>query len=255
MPLVILSCNPKTDHHKYRTDLDLNGLNGKVKKMEKQLYIAEVDSASGMLRRGTLFTVYTYEFNEKGYLTSFIEIHPSEDYTQAYEYDGKGYNIGFYRVELGDTFRDKCSLVLNDQGWMMKEIWLENGEDLLETYVNRHDANGNVIETSVYVPGKEGIQRRQEYIYDENGDRMETKYFDSQNTLVMHIVQRHDDNRQITGRTVSRLVGENWLSQKDEHHYQMLDEQNNWLRQISTYNLGDPLNQNYKWTERILEYY
>jgi len=257
VPLIcLIACSTSTvDQFKNKTDWEMNNIKGKTMTMTKWLYEAKLDTVSGQLVKGKLETVYTYNFNEKGYLTSFNESVPSEDFIQSYQYDGKGYVKEFYRVEMGDTMRDKCSLVLNDKGWVMQEIWLEGGEKLQMRYVNIFDDQGEIISTTAYEPGQDVPKLKQEYIIDEHGNRAEIRFFDSQDVLRQKNVQTFNENREITEMASHRLFGENWVVRYHEYNYAEADATGNWTRQITALNLGDSLNQRFKWTERGMEYF
>ncbi|MBR9860710.1 hypothetical protein GYB22_08160 [bacterium] len=254
--LAIAACtSDEADYYKLKTDWELNNVKGKPSKMVKWLYSVEVDSASGQLKRGALETIYTYNFNKEGYLTSFLEEVPSQNFSQGYNYNGKGYVLDFFRVEMGDTLRDSCALTLNDKGWVIEEVWYENGETKQMTYLNEHDEEGNIVGTKALEPGKEVPKLRQEYDLDENGNRTEIRFYDSQDALRQKHEQRFNEDNELTVLIISRLVGENWLKRANEYQYSEDDEIGNWTRQMAIYNVGDSLNQHYKWTERQMTYF
>lgn len=264
-----------TDGKKKKTDVEDEGLKGKVKSVRVYRYysiddktfsinhltMSKTDSSYHLKvnydEKGNLLgwegnkgeKLLTITFNKSGYRYTATKFNTDgiRTYLDSFFYDTKGNMIedkGFaYR---GDTLLLACKnkYEFDSKGNMTKMFSYASTNEIGDKWLYKYDANGNQTEQTEYSPKGIFLQKRI-YKYDDKGNVSETSFYGD--SLIFKNVYKYNDK----GFVIEEL---HYSSDKiiDQHYFYKYeyDEKGNVIKKICPDNLEQtPL------TIRVIEYY
>jgi hypothetical protein len=165
--LFCFSWNEKNDDvREKKTDVEKDGLNGKVKQV----------------------TLNCFYVNEKS--GEIIKEKKCDDNNYSVVYDVKGKKIEL-TVHSSGWRNEKRVFKYNTKGTLSELHLFDADNNLLSKFIDNCDENGNKIESNLYDTDNNLINR-QTYKYDDKGNEIEHNEYNSKNILILKHIYKYD---------------------------------------------------------------
>ena len=177
--LICFCGNKKNDDiREKKTDLEKDGLRGKVRQVNINCFYANEKSGEIIKEKKCDDNNYSVIYNDKGEKAE-LTVH-------------------------GSGWRNEKRLFKYDTKGNLSELHLFDADNkLLSKYIDNCDENGNKIESNLY-DADNNLLNRQAYKYDEKGSETERNEYNSKNMLVLkHIYKYDQEGNQIASSTYS----------------------------------------------------
>ena len=220
---------------KLASDVTLDGLHGRVKKVTKVTYEARTDF-QGVTSEGDMLERLETTYNSKGWRKTMAYVTPEADiiFRSRFKHDGFGLTTVEQIVDNNENVIGRTYYSYDAQN-VLKEMWVEDAERQIESrtlvrfdaqgrLVQRslNDAAGNIYKREVFTYAGNNVDKKvvfdrngkkmQEwrYEYDENNEPVSQTLYDyseAEPEMYITIFQyEYDTNGNWTRRTESELI-------------------------------------------------
>lgn len=230
----------------------LDGLRGKVAKVDSRLYVAIVEGDA--MRRGEALEHLETIYNAKGQRRSISYLSTEEDllFRTRYKHDAFGYTTLEHIVDNNDAVIGRTYYVY-DPNFVLTETYIEDAERQVESRTRyRYDATGRLTQRSYNDPLGQ-VFRREMLRYNGDGTLLSNTIYDRQDQKVMEIRYEYDRYRQPVSKTVFDYSEEEAEIFVTLYRYQY-DDQGNWVQRTEYSVDGGNTTPEYI-TERTIQYF
>lgn len=232
----IISC---TNNNK-KTDTQLLKLNEEVKYLEICTY--KVVEKGGKIGKGNLIAYKFIEYNEDGYMVSYID----NTFKSTFKYDSKGNKVELNSFNRNSKLEYKTKFKTDSLGNVIEESFYKANNELKNKTTYRYDSIGNKIEVNNFNKG--GIlEYKITYLYDKKANIIEEYKYKSNGVLEYKTTYLYDtkNNKIEENNYINGL-----LAKKTKYKYEF-DQNSNWKRRTAF----DKNNQIESITERKIFYF
>ncbi len=227
---------------KSSTDIAIDGLHGKVKKVLKTTYEARTDF-QGVTSEGDILERLETVYNTKGWRKTMSYITPEADvvFRSRFKHDGFGLATVEQIVDNEERIIGRTYFSYDAQN-MLKETWVEDADRQIESRTQmRYDAQGRLIQRSIN-DAMGNIFKREVYTY--SGNNVEKKVvFDRKGNKMQEWRYEYDANNEPVSQTLydySEAEPEMFITIFNYEY----DSNGNWTRRTESELFdGDPIMQ------------
>lgn len=237
----------------YKTDVTLDGYQGKVKNVEQKLYEAVV--RQDKMERGELMEHLQTVYNSKGLRKNMTFLSTGENdviFRTRYKHDGFGLMTLEHIVDpeekvIGRTY------YLYDKSNVLSEVYVEDAERQIENRtLMYYDGQGRLSQRSYNDPFNE-IYKREVYTYDGRGNISKTVVLDGNKKKMQEWRYEYDEHNQPVSQTLY-----DYTEAEPEVFITLFvyryDDKGNWV-QKTEYTLDNERTIPQFITERTIEYF
>lgn len=233
------------------SDLQASSLYGPVSKLKESTYSA-VKEADGW-KKLVLQTVDDYAYNKAGFVNYSMYSVPNYFYSETYIYDEEGRPVRFQEVRGRDTSQAKSELLLDDNGNIIREQWVDPEGRASAVYVNRFE-NNRMVETRK-LNDRDELMSVLLYHYDVQGNQDTVQILNQTEQLEQYTVKTFKNKWLEEAKTYKLVEDQTVLLYSKRYEYDNLDKEGNW-----TIAYVEHINYEKKDTvlnivERIVQYY
>jgi hypothetical protein len=254
--LFCLYGNKKNDNvNKKKTDIEKDGLNGKVKQVKLDCFDADEKSGNPIQEKRCDDNNYLVVYNDKGNRIE-LSVHSSgwRDEKRLFKYDNNEklielnvfdannnlsgkftyyYDINgnkivskFYGTD--NILKNRQTYKYDDKGNAIEQNEYNSKDILVLKHVYKYDGEGNQIESNTYA-SMGSLEDRNIDKFDDKGNRIETNSYNANGNLENKGIWTYDEK--------NNPIQENWYDKNgilnSEHTYNYIyDHQSNWIKKI-----------------------
>lgn len=231
----MISCN-----NNKKTDTQLLNLKDEVKYLEVCTYKAV--EKGGKIEKGNLIAYKFIEYNEDGYMISYID----NTLKSKFKYDSKGNKIELNSFNRNSELEYKTKFKTNSIGNIIEENLYKANKELDSKTIYRYDSIGNKIEVDNFNKGGV-LEYKITYIYDKKENITEENKYNSKGDLEYKTTYLYDSKN-------NKIEENNYindqLAKKTIYKYEF-DQNSNWKKRTA-YNKNNKVESI---TERKIYYF
>ena len=214
----IISCT----NNDRKTDTQLLKLNDKVKYLEVCTYKAV--EKGGKVEKGNLIAYKFIEYNEDGYMVSYID----NTLKSTFKYDSKGNKIELNRFNRNSELEYKTKFKTDSIGNIIEENLYKANKELESKTIYRYDSIGNKIEVNSFNKGGV-LEYKITYLYDTKENITEENKYNSTGVLEYKTKYLYDskENKIEENNYINGL-----LAKKTTYKYEF-DQNSNWKKRTA----------------------
>ncbi|MGC4039575.1 MAG: hypothetical protein QM710_01935 [Flavobacterium sp.] len=178
-------------HSQAKTDLETEGLKGKVKKLTRFSYSVSEDSSRYVA------TKQITEYNEKGFqIRNCDMVKPQEQNVigskREYKYDAFGNRVEIRWYSSDTVLSNRKVMVYDEKNQKNQEVEYGQNGRMKEKRVYLYDEKGHEIEIKHYAYDENNLALKQISTYDDRGNLLSLSTYNDKNVLVYEYRYKYD---------------------------------------------------------------